>query len=169
MKRRTSFALAATAATLLAVFLWPEAEVVGEPDLAPTARGSVTAEPQAAVLREERTVEPVPAIASDDTTPMIEMRDGTRLPALNGVTDTSNLKWAASRSATPVTGVIRGRAYDAYVHEDGSQTTTIEVTNLLTGEKGTSAVVAHPLPIGDKPIIRLDYMDSAQPLPPRNR
>ncbi len=97
---------------------------------------------------------PQPAMAEDfvlrevsEDEPHIPMGDGTRLPPLNGVTDTTGLRWPYAKTKSPVIGITRihdGKD-EAYLHEDGTLTTTLIATDPKTGRVMVIPRVVRPI------------------------
>ena len=98
----------------------------------------------------------------------ITLGDGTRVPALNGCTNTGHLPWPGNRSKAPVVGIQRvPGGYDVYLHADGTMTTTYDVLDPNTGQMAAAGAHMRPVDLTDKPMITKPFaednrLDAAQ-------
>jgi len=115
--------IAAIASTAASGWLW-RSLCDHAPVDAPATLSSCNAAPAAppAVATPEQPPAPVQPPGPHD---FVIYPDGSRWPALNGVTEPPRLAWHHGRPFAPVTGRERGRdGRDWYVHADGSRSTT---------------------------------------------
>lgn len=139
--RRSMVAAAALAAAAVVGYalLRPEREAAVPPPapLAPAAAPAAPPPAAASAALDTPKAVPIPSQAGAVIYP-----DGSRLPALNGVTTDLKLDWGI-RPFTKVVGIENGpNGWQWYVHENGTRSTT--VMNTMNGVLQPMGLVAEP-------------------------
>lgn len=138
---------ALTAISWIAWSAWTPAGVGELPaipsDQPPPARPVEEPARPAAVVEGER---PVPvegdAAGAQDR---LSLPDGSFVPNLNGVPGAMKLRWPAGRPFAPIRRVVRDSfGNEHYLHEDGSQSTTLMVWREDLGRPDPAVMLSHP-------------------------
>jgi hypothetical protein len=139
--RTALLAAAALAAVAALGYQWlAKSEPLQVPAGAPTAPAQP--EPAAPKPAQAEVTAQAPIPKSSTTTGSVVYPDGSKLPALNGVTTEVVLTWGV-RPFTKVVGVEDGpQGWKWYVHENGTRSTT--VMNTVNGVPQAMGLVAEP-------------------------
>ena len=73
--------------------------------------------------------------------------DGSKLPALNGVTMALTMPWPGGGPFSPVLEVITHQGQQWYRHEDGSMSTTVVARDEVSGKPVTVPMCCRPEPV----------------------
>jgi len=119
---------------------------IGEPSLEPVPpQVGGGAEPVVAAGPETGARESQDSLAGG----MLELPDGSRVPALNGVKAPAALVWGDA-PWSPIVGTTRSEGVDWFVHEDGTYSTTVEVFRSDLGRTDPVTLVSRagtPVPV----------------------
>lgn len=111
-----------------------------------TASGHAAAE-HATPARDASAASPSGALGGDATPGSLLLPDGSRVPALNGISGEIRLLWPPDRAPSPIVGrEVSTTGLEWYVHADGTRSTTQWFTH-DDGRREAVATVAAPIPV----------------------
>ena len=74
--------------------------------------------------------------------------DGTRMPALNGATDSVQMPWPPQRPWSPIVDKVVDHGQEWYRHADGCWSTTVTTWDPAAREYRTAGQLFEPVPAG---------------------